>query len=81
MSDVPVQGARSFFECGRELETVEVMDWDDAARGPDPDEPPALRDLGRPSCWTAPNSPETVLSGVYASASRRAFDVLARRDG
>ncbi|MCC7076347.1 MAG: hypothetical protein IT198_04400 [Acidimicrobiia bacterium] len=72
--------ADDFFECGHTLREVAVMGWDEAARGPDPDEAPALRELGRPPCWSAPNSPETVLGGIYASAARRAFDVLARKD-
>lgn len=44
-------------------------------------EPPALRSLTRPPSWRAASSPASALSAQYASAQRRATEVLRHATG
>lgn len=69
----------SMFDCGPELRSVKTLGPDEAEAGPDPNEAPALRGIGRPACWSAPTPPESLLSGIYAAAAARALGVLARK--
>ncbi len=55
------------------IEPTDVFDPDDYA-----DEAPALRRLRRPPSWTAATSPESMLEPQYASAARRAAEILRR---
>lgn len=47
-----------------------------SAVSPIPDDVPALRELGRPPSWSAARSPATLLGPQYASAARRAKEIL-----
>lgn len=44
-------------------------------------EPPALRTLSRPPSWRAASAPTSALSALYASAQRRAVEVLRNAVG
>lgn len=52
---------------GLEVEVPELADGGEA---------PALRSLMRPPSWRAASSPASALSAQYASAQRRAMEVL-----
>lgn len=61
-----------FWQTTAPLEGVDFALPDDADGG----EPPALRTLPRPPSWRAASAPASALAGLYASAQRRAAEIL-----
>ncbi len=81
-TDGPTQGdgGRDFFAARADLEEFTRHTESGADDGREPSAGvPALRKLGRPPGWRAATSPESLLAPQYASAARRAREVLQRR--